>query len=72
MWVFGGFLFCGQVLINLSGFAIVFKRKRKLVALLQLHSCCRVAVSYCVSLSRGAVYVTFDCGIIPLYTIALL
>ena len=68
----GGFLFCCKVLIVFSGFAIVFKRTRKLVALLRLHYCCRVAISFCVSLSRGAVYVTVDCGIIRSYAIAFL
>ena len=68
MWVCGGFLFCVKVLVVFSGFAFVFKRKRNLVALLRLYSCCRMAVSFCVSLSRGAVYVTVDCDIIRSYT----
>ena len=49
MCVLGG-LFCHfcNVLCVISSFAFISPRKRELVALLHLYSCCRVCVCVCV------------------------
>ena len=49
----------------LSCFAIISLKKRELVALFQLLSCCHVAIKCSVSLHDGAVgcSVVYDCGI---------
>ena len=48
-------LFCNAVLTVLSSFAIIMLRKRELVALHYLCSCCHVTVKCYVSLPRSAV-----------------
>ena len=65
---------CNVILSVLSSFAITLLRKRELVALLYVLTCCDMWLSgFTVSFPRGAVgwSVVCDCGILWSHTLAL-